>query len=533
MRDYDYIIAGGGTAGCVLAARLTEDPSLRVLVVEAGTARRTLMHRVPAGVLELYRSARFHWDYRSEAEAGAAGRSFEYRMGKGLGGSSSINALLWVRGAPAVFDHWADRGAAGWSWRDIEPLYRRIERFSDACDPHMGTKGPISVTRGDPQSSVFNEAFLEAGSQAGFAVNGNYNGPHQEGITVLHRNTGNGERSDVFTEYLKPALARPNLTVRCDTQVDRLVVDGGRVAGVAVRDRGRHEIVHASREVLLCAGALGSPQLLMLSGIGDPAALAPHGIGVRHELAGVGGNLHTHPTVRCGYTTARPDGLAAWTRPPRKWLAGARWLLDHSGVAATNHMEVGAFFSSGADVAWPDIQMTFTPMLVGQTYADALREGFGVYAELVGIRSRGSVRLRSADPDARPLFDFNFLAEERDRETFRTGTAIIREIVARPAFDALKDREFEPGPQVASTGGIDRWVAESLSITHHLAGTCRMGRADDPLAVVGPDLRLHGLDGLRIADNSIMPHVTNGNTHAPAIMIGEKASDLILGDRNS
>ena len=532
MTGFDYIIAGGGTAGSVLAARLTEDPSIRVLVVEAGTGQRTLMHRIPAGVLGLYQSGRFHWDYRSEPETCAAGQAFPYKMGKGLGGSSSINALLWVRGAPAVFDGWAERGATGWSWRDIEPVYRRLERFSDASDPHMGQSGPIAVTRGRPESSVFNQAFLEAGVEAGLPLNENYNGPHQEGICVLHRNTRNGERSDVYTEYLKPALGRPNLVVRPDTLVDRLVVEQGRVAGVAVRSGGRHETIHASREVLLCAGAIGSPQLLMLSGIGDPEALTPHGIEVRHELKGVGGNFHTHPTIRCGYTSLKSDRLASWTRPPRKWLAGARWLLDRSGVASTNHMEVGGFFKSRADVPWPDIQMTFTPMLIGKTYGDVLSEGFGVYTELVGIRSRGSIRLRSADPDARPLFGFNFLAEERDRETFRTGAAIIRDIVAQPAFGALRGREIEPGPDVTSPDEIDRWMRASLAITHHLAGTCRMGAPDDPEAVVGPDLRLRGLDGLRIADNSIMPHVTNGNTHAPAVMIGEKASDLIAGERN-
>ncbi len=532
MPAFDYIIAGGGTAGSVLAARLTEDPAVRVLMLEAGTGRRSLMHRIPAGVLSLYQSGRYHWDYMSEPEALAAGRAYAYKMGKGLGGSSSINALLWVRGAPGVFDGWAEGGAVGWSWRDVEPLFRRIESFDDAADPQMGQSGPIAVARGNPGSSMFNEAFLEAGVEAGLAFNGNYNGPDQEGITVLHRNTRGGERSDVWTEYLKPCLGRPNLVIRCDTPVDRLIVEAGRVTGVMVRAGGRHETIHATGEVLLCAGAIGSPQLLMLSGIGDPGALVPHGIEVRHELPGVGANLHTHPTIRCGYTARKAERLASWTRPPKKWLAGVRWLVDRKGVASTNHMDVGCFLRSDNDASWPDIQMTFTPMLVGMTYADALADGFGVYTELVGIKSRGNVRLRSADPRALPRFSFNFLAEERDRATFRTGTDMIRDIVSQPAFDGLRGREIDPGASVTSPADIDRWVSGSIGITHHLAGTCRMGAPGDPRSVVGPDLRLLGLDGLRIADNSIMPCVTNGNTHAPAIMIGEKASDLITGERN-
>ena len=532
MPAFDYIIAGGGTAGSVLAARLTEDPANRVLILEAGTGRRSLMHRIPAGVLSLYQSGRYHWDYRSEPEELAAGRAYPYKMGKGLGGSSSINALLWVRGAPGVFDSWAADGAVGWSWRDVEPLFRRIEYFEDIADPHMGHEGPIAVIRGTPESSLFNETFLAAGVEAGLSFNGNYNGPDQEGIAVLHRNTRGGERSDVWTEYLKPAIGRPNLVIRCDTPVDRLVIEAGRVTGVAVRKDGRHEIIHASREVLLCAGAIGSPQLLMLSGIGDPASLAPHGIEVCHELPGVGANLHTHPTIRCGYTARKSERLASWTRPPKKWLAGARWLADRKGVAATNHMDVGCFLRSGGDVAWPDIQMTLTPMLVGMTYDDALADGFGVYTELVGIRSRGFVRLRADDPQAPPRFRFNFLAEERDRETFRIGAGMIREIVSQPAFNPVRGREIGPGADVTTPADLDLWVSRNIGITHHLAGTCRMGAPGDPRSVVGPDLRLMGLDGLRIADNSIMPVVTSGNTHAPAIMIGEKASDLITGVRN-
>ncbi len=531
--SFDYIIIGGGTSGGVLASRLTEDPSIRVLVLEAGPDYRGLMTRLPAAVVGLYQAGKYHWDYKSEPEEHAAGQELPYKMGKILGGSSSINAMVWVRGAPAIYDGWAAAGCTGWSYRDIEPIYRRIERFDDADDPYMGHEGPISITRGNPDISPLNTAFLKATSEAGYPITDNYNGPIQEGCSVQHRNTDKGERSDVYREYLTPARKRPNLTIRCGILVERLVIEGNRVCAIEHRVAGRLECIAASREILLCAGTLASAQLLMLSGIGDPEQITAHGIKTNHALPGVGKNLHTHPTIRISYTCSKPVSLLSWTKPPKKWLAGIEWLLKRTGMAASNHVDVALFTKTHHDLAFADAQITMTPLILDRSYGDTSIEGFDIYMELVGVKSRGRVTLRSANPADTPLFRFNFLQDERDLEAFRTGVSIIRKIVAQPAFDELRGVEFNPGPKTISDDDLDRWIRNTVSISHHLVGSCRMGAVDDPNAVVGPDLKLRGMNGLRIVDNSIMPFVSNGNTHAPAIMIGEKAFDLIREKQDS
>ncbi|MBN35443.1 MAG: choline dehydrogenase [Rhodospirillaceae bacterium] len=532
-QGFDYVIVGGGTAGGVLASRLTEDPIIRVLVVEAGPDHRGLMNRVPAGVLGLYQAGTLHWDYKAKPEEHASGQVLPYKMGKIIGGSSSINSMLWTRGAPAVYDGWAAEGCTGWSYDDIEPLYRRIERASVPDDQVMGQSGPIGLTRGNPSSSPLNEAFLEAAQQAGHPLTENYNGPIQDGACVLYRNTDNGERSDVYRGYLEPARKRPNLTIRCNTAVERIVFDGKRATGVEVMIGGRREVVTAKREVLLCAGAIASPQLLMLSGIGNPAALTPHGIPVQHELPGVGKNLHTHPAVRVAFTCTKPVSLLRWTKPPLKWLAGIEWLLKRTGAAATNHMDVAVYARTDPGLPFADAMLDFTPLVLGRDNSDGSIEGFAVYMELVSVKSRGRLELRSSDPRARPVFGFNFLEDERDLTAFRTGVHMMRKIVGQSAFDPWREAELDPGADVNSDDEINDWIRRTVTLSHHVAGSCRMGAADDPQAVVAPDLKVRGLKGLRVADNAIMPFVTNGNTHAPAIMIGEKAFDLVRESRTA
>ncbi|MBT5433288.1 MAG: choline dehydrogenase, partial [Rhodospirillaceae bacterium] len=395
---FDYVIVGGGTAGGVLAARLTEDPSVRVLVLEAGPDHRSLMMRIPAGVVGLYQAGKYHWDYVAEPEEHAGGKVLPYKMGKILGGSSSINAMHWVRGAPAVYDGWAAAGCTGWSYAEVEKIYRRIERFSDTNDPHMGMAGPISITRGDPNSSVLNVAFLEAAAQAGYVPTDNPNGPNQEGGAVLQRNTIRGERSDVYRGYIQPARNRSNLTIRCGVRAEKILVEDGRASGVVYRDGGGQHMVSPAREVLLCCGTIASAQLLMLSGIGDPEQIVPHGIALRHELPGVGKNLHTHPAIRVGHETTQPVSLLPWTKPPRKWVAGVEWLLKRTGMAATNHMDAGLWFKTDPALPYADAQITFTPLVLDAGYGDGEIHGFDIYLELVGVRSRGAVTLRSAEP---------------------------------------------------------------------------------------------------------------------------------------
>ncbi len=527
--EFDYIVIGAGTAGGVVAARLSEDPDVRVLVLEAGPDRRTLMHRVPAGMLSLYQAGNYHWDYVSEPEIHADGQSLPYRMGRIIGGSSSINAMVWVRGAPAVYDEWHMRGCTGWDWQHVEPVYQRIERFSDPSDSCMGLEGPIAVTRGDPAVSPLNIAFLDAAVEAGHDRTENYNGLQQDGACVLHRNTDHGERSDVYREYLVRALKRRNLTVSCNAQVEKLLLANDRVTGVCYHRNGRKHVVVATREVVLSAGVVASPQILMLSGIGNPDELNAHGIPVTHELPGVGKNLHTHPAIRIASTCKYPVSLLRWTVPPRKWLAGIQWLTRRTGPAASNNMDAGLFMRTQPELSYADAQITFTPLILARNYDDGMTEGYCAYMELTGVRSRGRLRLRSGAFRDSPSFRFNFLQDERDLAAFRTGVERMREILAQPAFDAVRGEELDPGPDIRTGPEIDAWIRRTVNISHHLAGTCRMGPPDDPDAVVSPDLTVHGLDGLRVADNSIMPFVSNGNTHAPAIMIGERASDFIRG----
>lgn len=526
---FDYVIVGGGTAGCVLASRLTVDPSVSVLMLEAGPNYRGLPIRIPAAVKQLYRAGTYHWGFQSRPEGGAADRPMPYKLGRILGGSSAINGMVWVRGNPADFDSWAAAGCAGWSWSDVEPIYRRIESFEDPSDRSMGHDGPIGITRGDTMEGPLNRAFLESAAQAGHRINPNHNGPDQLGFCAMHRNTRDGIRSDVYEGYLKPARGRANLAIRTGAAVERIVVEDGVAAGVAYRDAGGSQVVRARREVLLCAGGLASPQLLELSGIGEPERLADLGIDLVRALPGVGTNLHTHPTVKLVYACKLPVSIDRWTRFPGKQMAGLTWLLKHKGPAATNHMEVGAFLKSHPDCDRPDMQLTLVPIAQGGTYGPSSQEGFEIYIELIGVRSRGEVHAASRDPRQPPEFTFNFLQDPHDMEILRAGTQVIRDLVAQPGFAPYAGEELVPGSHVVATEEIDAWLRGTVSVTHHIVGACRMGPVDNPLAVVGPDLTVHGVEGLRVVDASIMPTVPSGNTHAPVIMIAERAADIIHG----
>ncbi len=525
--QYDYVIVGGGTAGCVLASRLSENPSVQVLVLEVGPDYRGLKIHLPAALGDLYEQGRYHWDYLSQPESFAQGQQLPYKLGRILGGSSSINGLVWVRGNPLDYDDWAANGCHGWHYEDIEPIFRRIESYEDTSDPTMGHKGPIPIKRGEPESQPLNHAFIESARQAGYKINPNYNSGDQEGFCALQRNTRSGRRGDVYQGYLKPALKRRNLTIITKAKVERLIVKQGTVVGIEYRKNNQLVRVNANREVLLTAGAIASAQLLELSGIGDPEVLQAHNIKVEQPLIGVGNNLHTHPTIKLTYDCLKPVSIYAATQIPGRWLAGIQWLLNRTGPAATNHFEAGAFLKTSPSLDRPDIELTFLPLALDSMTQARKGHGFQVYVELIGCKSKGKTHIGSDSIDQNPAFSFNYLKDDKDLAAYRSSIDIVRNLVSQQAFAEYLGDEVHPGLEVQTDQQKNDWLKRSVSVSHHLVGSCRMGTAENPEAVVGPDLKVHGIQRLRVADASIMPTVPSANTHAATIMIAEKASDMI------
>lgn len=523
----DYVIVGGGTAGCVLAARLSEDPSVSVTLVEAGPENRGLLVRMPAGLGSLYDKGALHWPYKAEAEPHAADKILPYKMGRVLGGSSAINGLVWVRGNPRDFDDWAAAGCEGWAWDDIEPCFRRIEAFEDRGDPAMGHDGPIPVRRGRAADGILSRAFLNAAVEAGHRINPNHNSGDQDGFCALHQNIRDGQRGDVYEGYLRAARRRANLSIHVGETARRLLLEGRRVVGVETKSLTGYFRHVARREVIVSAGSVVSPQLLELSGIGDPAVLGRIGIAPRHALPGVGANFHTHPTIALTFRCSKPVSILNATRGFGKVAAGLRWMLARTGPAATNHFEAGAFLRAFPDSDRPDYQLTFLPLALGGTTGAVGAHGYQIYIELISCRSRGYCHVVSPAVEDQPRFRFNFLQDPRDIEVYKQALKTVRGLVAQPSLAALTETELVPGREICGEVGIEAWIRRCASISHHLVGSCRMGPMDDPMAVVGPDLRVHGLDGLRIVDASIMPRVTSANTHATTIVIAEKAADMI------
>lgn len=525
----DYIIVGAGTAGCVVAARLSEDPSRTVLVLEAGPETRGLDVRIPAGIRNLYQKGKLHWDYRSAPERFAGGRTLPYKMGRVVGGSSAINGMIWVRGNSRDFDDWESHGCIGWGSASLNPVFRRIESLKGAQFPGMGKSGLIPITAGRPERQPLSRAFMIAAEQAGEKINHDYNGPVQDGFCSLQRNIYRGERGDVYTGYLKPARKRPNLRILPKLAVKRILFEGRRAVGVEVLEEAGPRVILADREVILCAGAIGSPQLLELSGVGNGAVLSRAGVELLHSLPGVGENLHTHPAVTMKYSCSQPVSIKGATRGLGKLAAGAQWLLRRTGPASTTHFEAGGFVRTRPDADRPDCFLIFLPLLSGSETGASSRHGFQVFIDLYGVKSRGETHIVSNDSSCHPVFFFNSLQDKRDVEAFGSAIGIVRNIIGQCAFQGIVDDELSPGREVLGDSALAEWVRANLGRSHHLAGSCKMGPSSDPSAVVGPNLLVHGLDALRVADCSVMPTVTSGNTHAIAIVIGEKAVELISG----
>ena len=528
--ETDYVVVGAGSAGSVVANRLSEDPVNRVLLLEAGPPDTALSLRMPAAMAENLAGTRYNWAYQGEPEAGLGGRRLTHDRGKGLGGSSSINGMVFIRGHALDFDGWRQMGCEGWAYADVLPYFKRLENYSRGEDEYRGAGGPVEIMRPAADHPV-SRAFLKAAEQAGYPRTDDVCGYRQEGFGVLDRTTFRGERWSTARAYLDPARGRGNLDIRTGVRVDRLIVDGRRVLGVEGVDTAGHPLrVLAAREVILSAGAVASPQLLMRSGIGPAHHLAEVGVKVVLDRPGVGSNLNEHPDFVLKYRCLQPVSLWPTTRPFRKTMAGLRWLFRRDGTCASNHFEVVGCLRSRAGVDYPDLQVTVVPLATGQKIWEPLPEhAFQIHVGLMRARSRGTIRLRDADPASTPRILVNNLSDPEDRRILRDGVRLVRELVSQPAFDGLCGDEIFPGPHVEGARELDRALENAVVTQWHISGTARMGREDDPGAVVDVEGRVIGLHGLRLVDASIMPQVTNGNTNAPTIMIAEKLSDAILG----
>ena len=526
---FDYVIVGAGSAGCVLADRLSQDGRSTVLVLEYGGSDRSVLIQMPAALSIPMNMKAYNWGYLSEPEPYLNDRRMHCPRGKVLGGSSSINGLVYVRGHPLDFERWEEEGAKGWSYRDVLPYFRRAESFAGGADAWRGDGGPLATAQGRKLNPLY-EAFIEAGREAGYAVSSDLNGERQEGFGALDMTVRDGVRASTANVYLRPSMKRPNLKVVTHALASRVAFDGRRAVGVHYRRDGVKLKAGARREVILCGGPINSPQLLKLSGVGPAAELGAFRIDVVANRPGVGENLQDHLEFTFQVASKQPITLFSHTGFIRRALIGAEWLLRGKGLGASNHFEAGGFIRSRAGVRYPDIQFHFLPMAVAYDGSTLAREhGFQAHVGPMRSKSRGWVRLKSPDPAEPPMIQFNYMSHSEDWTEMRSCVRLTREIFAQAAFDRYRGREIQPGTKCVSDEAIDAFVRERVDSAYHPSCTCKMGSPADPLAVVDPQTRVIGVEGLRVVDSSIMPSITNGNLNAPTIMIGEKAADMILG----
>ncbi len=535
---HDYVIIGAGSAGCVVANRLSADANNKVLLIEAGGRDRNPLFRLPMLMGKLFQSGIYNWHYHTEPEPHLNGRSIYWPRGKVLGGSSTINGMIYVRGNRHDYDRWAQMGLAGWSYDDVLPAFRRSEGHIERSDGFHNRDGELTVCRARGKN-ILRDIFVSAGAEAGYPANDDFNGAEQDGFGTFDFTIRDGKRWSTSFAFLRPVMDRPNLSIETNALSNRIVVENGRAVAVEILQNGRKRTIHAAREIILCAGTVNSPQLMLLSGIGPPEEMSEHGIETVHALPGVGKNLQDHVDCVMVYECSKPVSLFKDLRADKLAWSLVEGMVFGRGIATTFPYEAGAFLKSRPGLSAPDIQLHFMPALEKSAnlhFPNPFKpkpsvetdHGFTLRVGPVNPESRGEITLRSANPAEAPRIRANYLQSDFDVETMIRGIQLTRDVIGQKAFDPYRGKELAPGPDVCTDAQLTDWLRATAMTTFHPVGTCKMGNDDD--AVVDAQLRVRGLDGLRIADASIMPIISSGNTNAPAIMIGERVSDFILGN---
>ncbi|MDP5255009.1 MULTISPECIES: choline dehydrogenase [unclassified Vibrio] len=529
MKQFDYIIVGAGSAGCVLANRLSENPNHQVLLLETGGSDKSIFIQMPTALSIPMNTDKYAWQFHTQPEPYLDQREMHCPRGKVLGGSSSINGMVYVRGHAKDFDEWQQHGAQGWGYQACLPYFQRAENWYLGGDDYRGESGPLGTNNGNEMKNPLYKAFVEAGQQAGYPVTDDYNGAQQEGFGAMHMTVKDGKRCSAARAYLDPVKSRSNLTVVTHAKAQKVLLDGKKATGIQYKVNNDTIESYATKDVILSAGPIGSPHLLQLSGIGDQEVLQNAGIDCQHHLPGVGKNLQDHLEFYFQFRCKQPITLNGKLGLLSKAMIGARWLLFKDGLGATNHFESCGFIRSKEGVEWPDLQYHFLPAAIrydGKSAFDG--HGFQVHIGHNKPKSRGFVHVASPDPDVPPKIQFNYLQHQDDIEGFRACVRLTREIINQSAFDAFRGNEIQPGEHVQSDEEIDAFVRQAVESAYHPSCSCKMG--EDEMAVVNSETRVHGIDNLRVVDSSIFPTIPNGNLNAPTIMTAEKAADHILGN---